>query len=347
MQFNIDQDSGDFVAGWIVPNNPNATPSIKVVINGEEVAVIVANVSRTDIKDLGLHSTGLIGFHLDEDNLPGITTAVDLQIVDQETGVLVHRRSAAPFLIEQRVMFFNLCVVPQIRMRNEAASLFALSYANSERINYETLYSILRNHHAQSVFVMGRTNHNRISEALSSSGYKRLALLREPLVELAERLILIKQISRSTKRSMLENLVFGVENLFSFVETANLEEEASLRDAFAQMRPQQIRAVADPFLSALVCDAGDEPEERHVSLALDRLAEFDAIGIEERMDAFNICVEEAIGRNIFAAYESYQLPGTIELAERLRNIDRVAEYLEYDTVFYREVRGVIDREFAH
>lgn len=347
MQFHIDQDSGDCIAGWIVPNNPNATPSVKVVIGGEEVAVIVANVNRTDIKELGLHSTGLVGFHLDESLLAGISAATDLQIIDHETGILVHRRSTAPFLIEKRVMFFNLCVVPQIRMRNEAASLFALSYANSERINYETLYSILRNHHAQSLFVMGRTNHNRISEALSSSGYKRLALLREPLVELAERLILIKQISRSTKKGMLETLVFGVENLFSFVETANLEDEASLREAFAQMRPQQIRAVADPFLSALVCDVGDEPEERHVSLALDRLAEFDVVGVEERMDAFNTCVDEAIGRNIFAAYEPYQLPGTLELAERLRNIDKVAEYLEYDTVFYREVRGVIDREFAH
>ncbi|WP_417768489.1 hypothetical protein [Stappia sp.] len=346
MQFNIDHDGGDCVAGWIVPNNPNATPSVKIVINGEEVAVIVANVNRSDIKDLGLHSTGLIGFHLDEDNLPGIATAVDLQIIDQETGVLVHRRSPVPFLIEERVMFFNLCVVPQIRMRNDAANLFALSYANSERINYETLYSILRNHHAQSVFVMGRTNHNRISEALSSSGFKRMALLREPLVELAERLILIKQISRSTKRSMLESLVFGVENLFSFVETVDLEAEASLQDAFRQMRPQQVRAIADPFLSAIVCDAGDEPEERHISLALDRLAEFDVVGVEERMDAFNICVEEAIGRNMFAAYDAYQLPGTLELVDRLRNIDKVAEYLEYDTALYREVRGVIDREFA-
>ncbi len=347
MQFNIDQDSGDVIAGWIVPNNPNATPSVKVVIGGEEVAIIVANVNRSDIKELGLHSTGLVGFHLDEHVLSGISAATDLQLVDQETGVLVHRRSAAPFLIAERVMFFNLCVVPQIRMRNDAGNLFALSYANSERINYETLYSILRNHHAHSVFVMGRTNHNRISEALSSSGFKRLALLREPVTELAERLILIKQISRSSKRSMLESLVFGVENLFGLCETVDLEDENSLRDAFSQLRPQQTRAIADPFLSALVCDAGDEPEERHVSLALDRLAEFDAVGVEERMDAFNICVEEALGRNLFGAYDSYQLPGTSELAARLEQIDKVAEYLEYDTVLYREVRGVIDREFSH
>lgn len=346
MQFHIDQDSGDFIAGWIVPNNPNATPSVKVVVGGEEVAVIVANVNRTDIKELGLHSTGLVGFHLDENLLTGISAATDLQLIDHETGVLVHRRSPVPFLIEERVMFFNLCVVPQIRMRNDAANLFALSYANSERINYETLYSILRNHNAHSIFVMGRTNHNRIYEALSSSGYKRMALLREPVIELAERLILIKQISRSTKRSMLENLVFGVENLFSFVETADLEDEASLQDAFHQMRPQQVRAIADPFLSAIVCDTGDEPEERHISLALDRLAEFDVVGVEERMDAFNICVEEVVGRNMFAAYDPYQLPGTPELVDRLRNIDKVAEYLEYDTVLYREVKGVIDREFA-
>ncbi|WP_186389802.1 MULTISPECIES: hypothetical protein [unclassified Stappia] len=346
MQFHIDRQANGVLSGWIVPTNPGGTPHVKVIVNDEEIAVVGPNVNRQDIKDLGLHTTGFVGFHIDDKVVKGIQKAENVQLVEQETGLMVHRHTASPYRIEKRVMFFNLCVVPQIRMRNMANDLFSLTYTNSERITFATISSILINHNAHSLFVMGRSNHNRIAEFLLSRDYMRFALLRDPVVELAERLVMIKQISRSTNRKLLENLVAGLENLFGLCETIDLENEDSLHDAFTRLRPQQIQAIADPFLRALVCDQGDEPEERHISIALDRLAEFDAVGVEERIDEFNTCVEEAIGRNLFAGYEPYVLPGTMELAERLQQIDKVQEYLEFDVVLYRELRDVIDTEFG-
>lgn len=346
MQFHIDRQANGVLSGWIVPNNPGGTPHVKVIVNDEEIAVIGPNVNRQDIKDLGLHATGFVGFHIDDKIVKGIQKADNVQLVEQETGLMVHRHTASPFRIEKRVMFFNLCVVPQIRMRNMASDLFSLTYTNSERITFATISSILINHNAHSQFVMGRNNHNRIAEFLLSREYLRIALLRDPVVELAERLIMIKQISRSSNRKLLENLVSGLENLFGLCETLDLESEESLQDAFTRLRPQQAQAIADPFVRTLVCDQGDAPEERHISMALDRLAEFDAVGVEERIDAFNACVEEVTGRDIFGGYESYALPGTMELAERLQGIDKVQEYLEFDALLYRELRDVIDTEFA-
>ena len=66
MQFHIDQDTGTAIAGWLVPDNPAFTPEIVISVPGQDERKLEANVLRTDLKDIGLHATGMAGFLVDD-----------------------------------------------------------------------------------------------------------------------------------------------------------------------------------------------------------------------------------------------------------------------------------------
>jgi hypothetical protein len=80
MQFNVDSDQGASISGWVVPDNPSAVPKFMVAAEGSEPVAFDANAMRPDIKDLGMHRTGMVGFAIDGRIFPGLAEARNVRI---------------------------------------------------------------------------------------------------------------------------------------------------------------------------------------------------------------------------------------------------------------------------
>ena len=72
MFFNIDSDSGDSISGWLAPDNPSQVPRVAIRIPDRPEMLIEANVERPDVRDLGLHGSGRVGFVVTDEIAPGL-----------------------------------------------------------------------------------------------------------------------------------------------------------------------------------------------------------------------------------------------------------------------------------
>ena len=63
MLFAIDIDAGNHIVGWIMPDNPAATPRVVVFLAGELAATIEATVLRPTLREQGLANVVASGWY--------------------------------------------------------------------------------------------------------------------------------------------------------------------------------------------------------------------------------------------------------------------------------------------
>src|SRR5947209_7103840 len=93
MLFHIEADHGTQIVGWLMPDNPSETPSVLVLLpDGKEVEV-AATLAKPDVIEtlrdaFGFHhTTGTIGFLIDETILPGLAELQEFEIVSKDGRV--------------------------------------------------------------------------------------------------------------------------------------------------------------------------------------------------------------------------------------------------------------------
>ncbi len=59
MLFSIDEDVGERIIGWLMPDNPAVTPRVLVHPDTEHHVVVEAFVFRPLLKELGLQYRGI------------------------------------------------------------------------------------------------------------------------------------------------------------------------------------------------------------------------------------------------------------------------------------------------
>src|SRR5689334_15555870 len=97
MLFHFEEDIGHRVIGWLVADNSALEPSLHVVVGGSERHFLHANMFRGDVKMHGVHSTGMCGFLLDAETIPGLAPGVAIECYDAVTNMLVYRRPVADY----------------------------------------------------------------------------------------------------------------------------------------------------------------------------------------------------------------------------------------------------------
>src|SRR5208283_5676673 len=113
MFFNIDVDEGGAIRGWLALDNPSVIPSLIVLIPGREEIRVEANVMRHDIKELGIHNTGQVGFEVDRRLVEGLDQIDDITIVEAESRLPIFRRFQIDRHIEKKVFLFDSSAIPQ------------------------------------------------------------------------------------------------------------------------------------------------------------------------------------------------------------------------------------------
>jgi hypothetical protein len=342
MFFNIDADNGNVVSGWFAPDNPAAVPQIAILIPGRNEIRIEATIQRNDVRDLGIHNTGQVGFRIDKAIVPDIASVADLELVEAETRLPIYRRFQSEHHLEQKLFLFDSSLIPQRRVQANIRRHFSLNYFSSERYSLETMIVLINNHMAKSVFVTGRSNYSRYLGYLEKARYLRAAILRDPFDELAERLLFLNLLSKSDELQIASNFVTGVTPLLDMARDLPFNDPKALLTRFRNLTVEQSQALANPMTRMFGCDVEALPERKHVSVALDNLAGMDVVGYRARYDAFRAILAQTVGADILGDEQPTEFVSVRAFAETLSRISIVVDLLEHDLALYSYAQEAID-----
>lgn len=346
MQFHVDEDRGDSIAGWVVPDNPSATPKLLVSADGGEAIAIKADRMRSDIKDLGLHRTGLVGFGIDERLVPGLAAARGVRIWESASQALVYGRFDGERHVALKLLYHEMSAMPQTRLAAAMQAHFAMPYEAVERYPFDTSFAIINNQFASSIFLYGRPQFKRYQHLLADRGFTVVTMLRDPYEEMAERLLFARYVSRpGTPRHLLRHCS-GIEPLIELAAAFDVASEQATVAAFKALTPEHERALANPFVRSLACDFDEAAERKHVGIALDHLASMNLVGLRRRFDTFKSMLQELLGVDLVGDSEPVEVSFVPDIALRLSRIDKVKSLLALDLMLYNLGRDAIRKAVA-
>lgn len=333
MHFFIDNDSGGTISGWLVLDNPGEVPQLAVVIPNRDPINFSANVFRADLKDLGLHSSGLAGFLIDDQIVADLAGVPKLTLIERSSGLPIYCRTDGDTL-QKKLMLIEVSVLPQLKLINRLTENFSLCYPFADRYSVETINSILANPAPRSMFITGQINWARFGSTSQLNGFATVALLRDPFEELAERLLFLAYAASHQRGRGLYPTVSKFEHLLPVIAETDLYSAKSILAAFRKITPEQRRALRSPMTATFGCSPEEEVQRRSVSIALDNLAQFDVVGIRELFSDFAQLADDVFDAAIFLPSEVQSFPGTSEVAERLRQVGLIADLLDEDIALY-------------
>lgn len=334
MFFNIDADYGSSIVGWLAPDNPSATPRIVVRAQGFNDFEIGATIQRDDIRDLGVHSTGMVGFEVTAELIPGLEKIESIEFREAESGIQIFRRHLSGKHIDQKLFFFDCSVRPLEQVLTRAKQKFTMNYSSSERYAFETMLVIINNSFSNSIFISGRSSYIRYAHYLENAKFMTVALLGDPFEELAQRLLLLNLIQKSDAAHILDMLFSGITPLVDFARDLPLDDSKALLQRFRLATDAQREALVSPMTRTFGCSIGENPERRHVPIALENLASMTLVGVRSQFQTFGSLLAGLIGADIVGDFEPVVHPTIRVLADRLSGISLVSDLLEDDLALY-------------
>lgn len=345
MQFHIDIDNGDYIAGWMLPDNPSATPVIAVSIENGETVRIPANVFRKDLKDLGIHHTGMLGFEFNGAVVPGLKESAHLEIRDAETNFLIFRRFREAKHLRCKLLFCELSAMPQLPIDASIGARFAISYNAVERCSFDTLFGIINNQSTPSVYLNGRPHLTRYLQLIRDRGFKSVAILRDPIEELAEKLVFLKFATSEKAASFVTDYLTGLAPLLEMSRKFDLGDDNSVVSMMNSLGEAELHALSNPFVRVLGCAADEIAQAPHVSIALENLANLDLVGVRTRFDRFKRELATILGDDLLGEQTPALVSSVPALATKLGRLRSVHKLLALDIKLYRFVAEAIENAY--
>jgi hypothetical protein len=334
MHFVVDSDEGDSIKGWLAPDHPSAIPSFVAVIPGREELVFPARIMRPDIRDLGLHATGLCGFDLDARIIPDLAALDDVAILEAATRLPFYRRFQPGRHVERKLFIYDPSLTPQRRIRQDVAAQFSLALFNVERHGLETTISLIVNRANRSILLSGRAFLPRYDHLLQDHGYLRAAILREPCEELSERLFFLHFLANEDFGGSLSHYAFGAGPLLDFARDLAFDDSKALTRAFRRASEEQRQALVSPMTRLFGCEPDEWPRRDNVSKALDNLSRLDAVGARSSYGLLRSLVAGLAGAPALGHRDPERFEAVTALSERLSQIGAVNDLLAEDLALY-------------
>jgi hypothetical protein len=261
MFFHIDSDRGDYIYGWILPENPSAEPHVIAYADGRQVR-IAPTLVHSDMVAAGDHDTGLCGFEVTERDLPGLKAAADVKIIDEATGITIYVRPKPRSYIEDKLFLFELREAQNSYCAHVFADAFHLSFPGIDEFPQDTRNACIRVKYTTSLFVSGAVCIRADEPFLREYDFKMAAVLADPC-----------------------ELLFDM----FMPPSAAADPSAPLRlaEMVSKLNPSARMLLSDPLTRRLALTYIDDEMERDVvAQALETLAAFDAVGIESSLPEF-------------------------------------------------------------
>jgi hypothetical protein len=341
MLFNMQSDTGDCVTGYLVPDTYSVVPTIRVSSGGKDVLVFSANEVREAIAAHGRHESGVCGFSIDTQLLPGLREMADLEIFDAETGLLIYRRPKATD-IQRKILRLETHLFPLWQFDYCLEPLFQYFSKGIENLGRETVTQLLMLDQVNSVYLSGRILY-RTYEFFLEAGFETILLLQNPYEELAERLLVLSNIKRLGGGHFGQRDNIELKATIDYAEALVAEDrlkkdDKQLRRALRNMPPEVVTTLASPVVRLLTNSTPEEmPRKGAVAGALDLLASAAVVGLRHESEFFLTAVGHLlrIDPEKFPKVPLFSLVSPF--AERLKNTREVDALLEMDLELYHYI----------
>jgi hypothetical protein len=345
MLFNIDEDVGARLEGWLNPDNPAVTPRVIVHLDAEHHVVVEAAVYRPLLKQNGLHNTGVCGFVLDENNCPGLAAASKLEIFDADNNLLLYRRRPDTSIIDKKMFRLETQLFRSAAIDDLLLTRFHMGYPALDLHPEETIRSILVLPFTQSIYASGRVFWRVWEPLLRDRGYLVGALLRDPFHEMAERLLILKLASSPQGGAIVDAVGAAVEAAAGHFRNIDLKDFAALETLLAAA-PIELKAILyNPLTYQLTAqNAFDPPPRPTTAVALESLADMDAVGLRDDPAPFFEIVSAML--ELPEGLSEVPLPTSntvIQWADFLRERPAVRKLIEMDIEVYQTAAGIIEQ----
>ena len=87
MLFDIEEDTGDQIIGYLVPDSYSTSATVVVTSQGRQLAVLPTKENRPSVVAAGRHGSGRCGFTIDGKVVPKLRKYLELELRDEASGL--------------------------------------------------------------------------------------------------------------------------------------------------------------------------------------------------------------------------------------------------------------------
>jgi hypothetical protein len=224
---------------------------------------------------------------------------------------------------------------------------FQMSYPALDRCSDETIrFSILPMAFTKSIYASGRVFWRLWEPQLRDRGYLVGTLLRDPFHEMAERLLILKLASSPQGASIINATGPGIEAAAGHLRDIDLKEFSQL-EALLGAAPHDLRTILyNPLTYQLTAkNAFDPPPKAAIAVALESLADMDAVGLRHDPAPFFEVVSAILDLPERPAPIALPTSNTvIQWADFLRECPAARNLIEMDLEVYQTAANIIERQ---
>lgn len=345
MLFNVESDTGSEIVGYLVPDGFTGQPTIVVTSGAEDLLRRPTWVLYEALVAAGRHETGLCGFRIDEENVPGLGTLDDLEIRDAETDLIIYRRVDPDVIVRRKIFRLEVHLLPLFRLDRALGQNFQFSFPSVERFGLETVNQVFLMNNSASINASGRVTYSSVQYYVDS-GFDCVSILHDPFSELAERLLVLRAIGHGSANflSLRDNV--SLEATIAFAKALDVKTDKGLRRSFRELEPDVAAVLSDPVVRQLTTRLPDEQlKPSSISRALSTLSSFKVVGLRRHPELFAQAVAEELSLDYDNLPRPHPIPAVEELSSRLREIPSIERILEHDLSLYQLVSEAFEKSF--
>lgn len=342
MIFNVHLDTGDLVAGTLIPYSPSETPLLRVVTQDGEM-IVPMNKFNQGVLDAGAHETGFVDFELTPEIVPNLPHLAFLELYDAASGVCIYRRPP-PDMAFARILRLETSMLPLRRLDQEISKKFQMYYHSAERMGRAGTVQLF-NIWQRSVYISARIQINSYQH-IRECGFETIILLRDPREELVERLVALQKAEQIGTHFLDEREARSLDEVVAFASTLDFTDGQTLVKGLRRIPVDVAMRLSNPLTRQLTANDPNEPARRaNLSKALGHLAEAKVVGVRSKAGHFLEAVGELIGAPI-PEDSIIDIPKVRMLTDALID-SRVCDYfLELDLELYQFTERALEDSVA-
>lgn len=347
MRFFVDADEGHVIHGWVVPDNPLAISRIHVSVDGRRVAEIAASETIAELREAGLHSTGQCRFQVNEQNVPGLAGLPRVEVRDVDTNVLIHRRIPDHGLCRLKAVLVNTGIHPETVLQAALYPHFQQSYFGIGKFSEQVLSVLFETPTLTSCFLSGALVYPRYESHFVLQDILTMMLVQEPFVEMASRMLWLRERTGLARDPDQSWRLGDLAEAARFTADYDYADPKSLRRFFRMLPESAYRLLYNPLTRLL---GTRFPEDRILPansiIAVEVLSRVSIVGHRDYFEAFAATVFDRLGIDAPVPSPTPIAPEAYALADRLRSLRDVQDFLNFDIVMSEAIRKSVAKSWA-
>lgn len=338
MYFNVESDTGSAIAGYVIPDSFSSVATIIVRNQGQELLRFSPHIPRPEVVAAGMHESGICGFLLEEDKLPGLREMVRLELADEASRLTIYRRRPAAQVTRERIFRLETRLLSLWRLDEMIEPRFQAYYRNIERLGASSAAQLFLLQGMESSYISGRVNFKAFDHYITGK-FKTFVLFRQPYIELAERLLVLKQLAVTGSDALGARETMLLKPAIAYFRDVAIDDERQLRRALRDIDLPVAAVLGNPYLKALTADAPDAAAfDTNIASALDILAAFEVVGVEDDRPFFL----DALGEMTGAPLQGFQFPEPspklLEMVQLVESLPVCGLLVDQDLELYHYLR---------